>query len=200
MPGLIDELAVEAEVARQHDEDVLVFEPGHVIDDEPHRDAVDAERSGRSHAERERTDASGRDDGLSRRRDPVVREPADRHSGFREFDGVVLHAEVDLACGAPFPRHHAGVAEADRHACGRTGRQRHERGSVHDGAVEGESTSVVRQRRQHDRGSASGDDERHDEETRDETEDLGSSVVRIERLRRVCHAVMERWDTSRRHG
>src|SRR5437773_1874731 len=82
----------------------------------------------------------------------------------------------------------------------RTGRQRHERGSVHDGAVEGESTSVVRQRRQHDRGSASGDDERHDEETRDETEDLGSSVVRIERLRRVCHAVMERWDTSRRHG
>ena len=190
---------MESEVAREHHEDVLVVEPGHVVDDETHRDAVHAERVGRSDIEREGTDGTRRDDRLDGRDDAIVGEPTNRHSGFRELDRVVLHAEVDLACGATFPRHEAGVAEPDRHACGRTGRQRHEGRAIDDGAVKGQRARAVRERRQHDRGTRGHNDQGHDDQTGDEAEHVEATAGLIERLRRVGHEVMERSDRPGRY-
>ena len=129
----------------------------------------------------------------------IVGEPTNRHSGFRELDRVVLHAEVDLACGATFPRHEAGVAEPDRHACGRTGRQRHEGRAIDDGAVKGQSARAVRERRQHDRGARGNNDQGHDDQTGDEAEHVEATAGLIERLRRVGHEVMERSDRPGRY-
>ncbi len=137
MERLVNELAMEAEIAGEDERDIVILEPFEAVDNETKRDAVDARRGGRSHGEGECADAARCHEDLLRRRNPVRADPVDCHVGeIRRITGdakVYLHPDA-----APsLPWRHTAVAETHRVAGGHPRRERGRGVLFDERAVEG---------------------------------------------------------------
>ncbi len=156
---MVDELAVEAEVARQLHDDAVVLEPRDAVDDEPQRDLVDTGCARRADREVERADRARRHAQLRGRRDTISREPTHTDLRLCELRRIAGHTERDLGLRSPIPRDEAGVTEADRIGGGRAGEQRGRGPLLDELAVEGERQDVAGgAREQHDAGGKRSDD------------------------------------------
>src|SRR5439155_18569384 len=124
MKGLINELAVKAEVARERQDDVIVLEPGESVDHETKRHSIDAGRDRSADRKGEGSEHPRQHDLLAGRRDAVLRKPVDSHARDERRGRVAGHGEVDLRRPTALPWQETGVAEAERVARRRSGRER----------------------------------------------------------------------------
>ncbi|TMG36188.1 MAG: hypothetical protein E6H88_10250 [Chloroflexi bacterium] len=163
---MVDELAVEAEVARDHEDRPVVLEPGQAVHHEPEGDGVRADLVGGAHAEGEGGDASREHGVFDGRRDAVRRQPAGGDLRVRELRGITANGEGDLATGDPsLPGREPDVAVVDRGYGGPAGGDRERRNVLGEDGVEREG-GEIRGQRDPDGGPdhEKGRHEQHDEQ------------------------------------
>src|SRR5438132_359060 len=83
--GLPNELAMEAEIAGEHEDDRVVLQPGDPIDDGAHRDPIDPGCGRCADRERESPDHSRKNKVLGGRGETVRPDPGDRHAIVGKF-------------------------------------------------------------------------------------------------------------------
>ena len=133
---LIEELAVEAEIARERQDDVIVFEPREPVDYETKRDPIDAGCGRSADRKGEGAEHSRQHHLLAGRDDAVLGDPVDADARAGEVRRVAGDREVDLRGAAALPRQEAGVAVVDGVARQRPRCEGRRRPLIREGAVE----------------------------------------------------------------